>query len=160
MLSIGLFPSLPLSLPLSVSVRCGDGVCGQKGRGSLSLKWCWLHFSTSDKMIEIHLIKIKTTTTNTLLNGIYLSSDLVAVGWAVSVICTLTSLKRIRQNCFPSFCRCHRPFHCALGNWFMNQPGDQTSSLMKTHPGALQPNGKENFWYMQTILVIKCLIYK
>ena len=55
MLPIGL--SLSLSLSPSPSLRCGDGVCGQKGRGSHSLERCWLHFSTSDKMIERHLIK-------------------------------------------------------------------------------------------------------
>lgn len=34
-----------------------------KGEGEPLAQWCWLHFSTSDKMIEHHHIKLKTQKT-------------------------------------------------------------------------------------------------
>lgn len=44
---------------LSFSLRCGDAVCGQRGRASFSLKRRWLHFSTSDKNNQTPSNKIK-----------------------------------------------------------------------------------------------------
>ena len=63
MLPIGLFFSLSLTPPPLLSLLCGDGVCGQKGRGRHSLKRCWLHFSTSDKTIAHRLININSQKT-------------------------------------------------------------------------------------------------
>lgn len=103
MLPLSPYPSLPPRYVVMVSVE---------GRGSHSLKGCWLHFSTSDKKIEHHLIKIKTRKTKTP------QFNLLSAHMDVRMATTRATIvgELIRHNRFPSFCQCHRPFHCTLGN--------------------------------------------
>lgn len=102
------------SLSLSLSLRCGDVSVGNRGGGAARSNSAGCFSAPSIKNTEQFLLKSRGQQSKLLCSLVTVMAPYTEHSTNNSISSSI-SVKRIRVSCFPFYCQCHRPFHCALG---------------------------------------------